>query len=144
MNVLTHCSAMASSNTVRLFCYYNGELIDEDRDVRYVGGKNKAGCIPDTIGFKELKNWIRGLLKSFPEHKDFQIKCRYRVDEHTIIALDVDDDQSFKFVIDELHNSNGIIAYIVDQQQEKMDTLPIRYELQNVNVLVIFGINTKY
>lgn len=117
---------MTSSTTLKLVCYYNGELIDEDRDVRYIGGKTKAGYIPDTIGFKELRIWIRGLLKSSIEHNAIMIKCRYKVDDSTTIALDVDDDQSLKFVIDQWNPNHSIVAYIVEQPQENVDTAPIR------------------
>ncbi|PIA32827.1 hypothetical protein AQUCO_04300036v1 [Aquilegia coerulea] len=87
------CSVMGSP-TVAVICYFNGKLIDEDRN---------------------------GLLKLSPDEMEFKIKCRYRVDDYTAVAIDVDDDQPLKFILDQSHHSNGIIAYI-DLKQTPVET----------------------
>ncbi|KAF9619726.1 hypothetical protein IFM89_009068 [Coptis chinensis] len=101
---------------VTWICYCDGELVDEDREVRYFGGHTKVRDIPSTIGFIDLRTRIQEMLEFPIDEMGFKIKCRYCVDDHTVVAVDVDDDQSLKVVLDRSHHCNNtVIAYIVEQ-----------------------------
>ncbi|PIA32821.1 hypothetical protein AQUCO_04300031v1 [Aquilegia coerulea] len=119
---------MGSPN-VPIICYYNGKLIDEDRNPRYIGGDTKVGVVSNTIGFMGFKEWIRDMVKPSSDQIDFEIKCWYRIDEHTVIAIKVDNDHSLKFIFDHSLHCNGIMAYVVNQLPMETNTMPIHPRL---------------
>ncbi|KAL5724185.1 hypothetical protein ACHQM5_007477 [Ranunculus cassubicifolius] len=99
------------ANDVRLICYFNGKLVDEDRDARYIGGKTKVDKIPTSIGFASFKAKIQEMMNLPLNKMGFKIKCGVRYDEVTLIGIDVDDDKSLQSVMDD---SKFVRAYILE------------------------------
>ncbi|KAL5724251.1 hypothetical protein ACHQM5_007534 [Ranunculus cassubicifolius] len=96
------------ADDVRLICYFNGNLIDEDRDVKYIGGIRKGDKVPKSIGFASFKEKIREMMNQPINGMEFKIKCGLRLDELTV-SIDVDDEKSLRFVMDD---STFVRAYI--------------------------------
>ncbi|KAF5203952.1 hypothetical protein FRX31_006459 [Thalictrum thalictroides] len=126
---------MMGSLNVPIICCYNGKLIDEDKNPRYIGGDTKVGVVSNTIGFIGFKEWIRDMVKLSTDQIGFEIKCRYRIDDHTLIAIKVDNDHSLKFVFDHSLCCNAIVAYVVNRSPTESNTMHPRLSEEPVEVM---------
>ncbi|KAL5724250.1 hypothetical protein ACHQM5_007533 [Ranunculus cassubicifolius] len=98
------------ADDVRFFCYFDGELIDEDRNAKYNGGKTKLIKVPKSIGFTSFKEKIEEMTKLPLNGTEFKIKCGVPADEFTVITVDVDDDESLLSVMED---SKFVRTYIL-------------------------------
>ncbi|KAL5724246.1 hypothetical protein ACHQM5_007529 [Ranunculus cassubicifolius] len=98
------------ADDVPLICYFGGKLIDEDRDARYIGGKIKKGKVPKSIGFAGFKEKIKEIMDLQINGMEFKIKCGFSIGQAILIALDVDDDESLRSVVDD---TEFVRAYIL-------------------------------
>ncbi|KAL5719171.1 hypothetical protein ACHQM5_011987 [Ranunculus cassubicifolius] len=101
-----------AAGDVSLVCCFNGKLSNENKDAKYIGGSTKGSTVPKSILFASFKEKIQRLINLPSNGMEIKIKCGVRFDKSTLIGVDVDDDDSLRFVME---HSKFIMAYILQQ-----------------------------
>ncbi|KAF9600996.1 hypothetical protein IFM89_014981 [Coptis chinensis] len=116
-------------DNVPLICYYNGVLQHGTRDPIYVGGHTRAAWVWKNISFTEFVIKMHELCKVPSDQTTIDIRCRYLIDQHTSIAMRVEDDDSLSIIMN-LHpdQCNAIIVYVEKLPCQKSNTTTQRHE----------------
>ncbi|KAF6138870.1 hypothetical protein GIB67_018601 [Kingdonia uniflora] len=110
--------------TAPIILYYNGELKSEGNIVEYKSGGTKLFQVLKTISFAAFCVKVEELC--VVQLKDiYRIMTRLRLDEHSVVAVDVTDDGSLELAMNTYPGkSSFVVFYIVRSTTSGLDTNP--------------------